>query len=126
MQDFLVRVASVAIAKAAMPQWVNADGSWKNPQWCDILPVVAYTDVGTPPVLDNSVFPPTVVTPGVAPTPASGAWFLVSVDRAVTVPAAAQPAIKAQTADRSGAMQLPAGIKGLSTMWAGMLSPIPG
>lgn len=117
MIDYLVKIASVAIAKAAMPQWVNADGSWKNPQWCDILPVDAYTALGTPAVYDVDGI--TVLTPAVAPTLASGKWFIVSVDRQVTVPAAAQPAIQAQ-ADRADGLTLPASIKGLSTVWAGM------
>ena len=58
-------------------------------------------------------------------TKAPGEWFIVSVDRAVTVPAQAQPAIKAQ-ADRDAGLVLPSGIVGLSTVWAGMtVTPTP-
>lgn len=117
MMDFLVRVASVAAAKAAMPQWVDEQGGWKNPNWCGILPVDAYTAVGSPAVVDADG--ETILTPAVAPTLATGKWFIVSVDREVTIPAAAMPAIKAQ-GKREDGLKLPANIAGLSTIWAGM------
>lgn len=117
MRDFLVRVASVATAKAAMPQWVDAEGEWKNPTWCGILPVEAYSDLGSPAVYD--VDGVTELTPAVPPTLASGKWFIVSVDREVTIPAAAKGAIKAQ-GNREDGLTLPDGVVGLSTIWAGM------
>ena len=117
MLDILVRVTSVAAAKAAMPQWVDAQGGWRNPTWCDILPVDAYTTLGTPPVYaaDGT----TILVPAVPPTLATGKWFIVSIDRDVTIPAAAQPAVKAQ-GERTAGLTLPANIVGLSTIWAGM------
>lgn len=117
MRDFLVRVASAASAKAAMPQWVDDDGEWKNPTWCGILQVDAYTDLGSPAVYHADGV--TVLTPAVPPTLATGKWFIVSVDRDVTVPDKALPAIKAQ-GEREAGLKLPDGIAGLSTMWAGM------
>lgn len=117
MKDILVRVASVATAKAAMPQWVDAQGEWKNPTWCGILPVDAYSDLGTPAVYDADGI--TVLTPAVPPTLATGKWFIVSVDREVKIPKAAEGAIKAQ-GEREDGLKLPAGVVGLSTMWAGM------
>ena len=55
MRDFLVQVASEAQAMAAMPQWTMIDPDsgktvWKNPTWCGVLPVDAYTSVGAPAV----------------------------------------------------------------------------
>ena len=121
MKDILVKVTSVANAMAAMPQWTMLDEQgvkvWRNPTWCGVLPVDAYSDLGTPAVYDVDGI--TVLTPAVPPTLATGKWFIVSVDRDVTIPAAAMPAIKAQ-AERTDGLKLPAGVVGLSTMWAGM------
>ena len=117
MVDYLVRVVSVANAKAAMPQWVDAQGEWRNPTWCGVLPVDAYSDLGTPAVYDVDGI--TVLTPAVPPTLATGKWFIVSVDRDVTIPKAADGAIKAQ-GEREAGLKLPAGVVGLSTLWAGM------
>lgn len=117
MLDFLVQVPSEATAKANMPEWVDADGNWRNPTWCGILPVDAYTALGSPAVIGPDG--ETIIAPAVPPTKAPGAWFIVSVDRDVTVPKKAQAAIKAQ-ADRDVGLTLPAGIVGLSTVWAGM------
>ena len=121
MRDFLVQVPSLAIAMANMPEWTTTDENgqtvWKNPTWCGILPVDAYTALGSPAVLGPDG--ETIITPAVPPIKAPGAWFIVSVDRDVTVPKKAQAAIKAQ-ADRDAGLTLPAGIVGLSTIWAGM------
>ena len=127
MRDFLVQVASEAQAMAAMPQWTMIDPDsgktvWKNPTWCGVLPVDAYTSVGAPAVYADDG--ETVVKPVVPPTKAPGQWFIVSVDREVKIPAKALPAIKAQ-ADRDAGLTLPAGIAGLSTVWAGMTIRTP-
>ena len=121
MRDILVRVTSVANAMTAMPQWTMLDEQgikvWRNPVWCGVLQVDAYSDLGTPAVYDVDGI--TILTPAVPPTLATGKWFIVSVDRDVTIPAAAMPAIKAQ-GEREAGLKLPAGVVGLSTMWAGM------
>lgn len=123
MQDFLVRMPSLALAKAALPAWVKG-GNFQLPQWCDILPVDAYTDLGSPAVMSNDGLH-TLIAAGVPPTLDASKWFIVSLDRAVVIPPAAQAAIQAQSS-RDVPMQLPPGIKGLSTIWGGMLAPIPG
>lgn len=122
MRDFLVKLTNLAVAKTAMASWLKKDENnldvFRLPQWCDILPVDAYSALGTPPTYNPDM---TVATPGTPPTLATGKWFIVSLDRNVTIPAAATAAIKAQ-AEREDGLTLPAGIVGLSTVWAGMVT----
>ena len=108
MRDHLVRVNTLAAAKTALVAWAKKDENnldvFRLPQWCDILPVDAYTDMGGP---------------SIPPTLATGKWFIVSLDREVKLPAAAMAAIKAD-GEREAGLKLPAGVAGLSTIWAGM------
>lgn len=109
MIDYLVKIVSRAAAKAALASWVK-NGSFQLPQYCDLLPVDAYTALATYDEHGTQLTPPTL---------ASGQWFIVSLDHAVTLPTAGQAAIQAQ-ADRADGLTLPTGIVGLSTLWAGM------
>lgn len=114
MIDHLVRVTSVTAAKTAMSNWLAKDENnadvWRLPVWCDILPVDAYSALATYDADGNQLTPPTLAT---------GKWFIVSLDRDVKLPDAAKAAIKAQ-ANREDGLTLPAGVVGLSTVWAGM------
>lgn len=121
MIDYLVRVTNLAAAKTAMANWLAKDDQgadvFRLPQWCDLLPVDAYSSLGTPAAYEADGV--TVKTSGTPPTLATGKWFIVSLDRGVKVPAPAQGAIRAQ-APREDGLTLPAGVAGLSTIWAGM------
>lgn len=120
MRDHLVRVNTPAAAKTALAVWAKKDENnldvFRLPQWCDILSVDAYTALGTPATYAEDG---TVTDPGVPPTLATGRWFIVSLDREVKLPAAAMGAIKAD-GEREAGLKLPAGVAGLSTIWAGM------
>jgi hypothetical protein len=85
-----------------------------------VLPVIAYTDLGSPGSTDEAG---NVLTEGTPPTAADGVWHIYSDD---TIPAELAPFVVA-SGDRGAGLRLPAGIAGLSTIWAGMtlLPPTP-
>ena len=121
MRDFLISVTSVLQAKTRMAAWATKDEENKDvfrlPTWCDILPVDAYTDMGTPATYGDDGLK--VKDPGTPPTLAPGEWFIVSLDRDVKMPDIAKANIVAE-AEREEGLKLPDGIVGLSTAWAGM------
>lgn len=136
MRDHLIRISTIAAAKTAMTEWAfketvtpaerDDEGNetkaavtkdvFRLPTWCDLLPVDAYTDMGTPPTIAEDG---AVKDPGTPPTLAPGKWFIVSLDRDVQLPDAAKAAIRAD-GEREDGLKLPVGIVGLSTVWAGM------
>lgn len=83
-----------------------------------VLPVIAYTDLGSPGSTDEAG---NVLTEGTPPKAADGTWHIYSDD---TIPAELAVFVVA-SGDRSVGLTLPAGVVGLSTVWAGMtvLSP---
>jgi len=119
MIDFLVSFTTVTSLKSRLAAWMTKDednrDAFRLPTWCDALPVDAYTDLGTPAVMDGEV----EKVPAVEPTKAAGRWVIVSLDREVKVPPALGQYIKAQGRREDG-LDLPKGIAGLSTVWAGM------
>jgi hypothetical protein len=83
-----------------------------------VLPCVAYSNLGSPGSTDEAG---NVLTEGTPPTAADGVWHIYSDD---TIPAELAAFVVA-SGDRSVGLTLPAGVAGLSTIWAGMtvLSP---
>jgi hypothetical protein len=78
-----------------------------------VLPVIAYTDLGSPGSTDEAG---NVLTEGTPPTAADGTWHIVSDE---TIPAELAAFVVA-SGDRDEGLTLPDGIAGLSTIWAGM------
>jgi hypothetical protein len=78
-----------------------------------VLPVIAYSNLGSPGSTDEAG---NVLTEGTPPTAADGTWHIFSDD---TIPAELAAFVVA-SGDRSTGLRLPAGIAGLSTIWAGM------
>ena len=78
-----------------------------------VLPVIAYSNLGSPGSTDEAG---NVLTEGTPPTAADGTWHIFSDD---TIPAELAAFVVA-SGDRSAGLPLPAGIAGLSTIWAGM------
>ena len=78
-----------------------------------VLAVMAYSDLGSPGSTDEAG---NVLTEGTPPTAADGTWHIFSND---TIPAELAAFVVA-SGDRSVGLKLPAGVAGLSTIWAGM------
>lgn len=78
-----------------------------------VLPVIAYADLGSPGSTDEAG---NVLSEGTPPTAAEGAWHIYSDD---TIPDELAPYVVA-SGEREAGLKLPAGITGLSTIWAGM------
>lgn len=113
MRDNLIQVTNLAQAKTKLVSYLRKNefdqDEFRLPQWCDILPVDAYTAFATYDAQGNETSPA---------IQAAGKWFILSFDRQ-RIPAALDSVIKAQ-AEREEGLVLPPGIVGLSTMWAGM------
>jgi hypothetical protein len=78
-----------------------------------VLPVIAYSHLGSPGSTDEAG---NVLTEGTPPTAADGTWHIYSDD---AIPAELAAFVVA-SGDRSVGLTLPAGVVGLSTVWAGM------
>lgn len=120
--DYLVTAPSLQAVLNAVPAgWKSTDPDTGKvilqlPQWCQYDIVDAYTVLGTPGTQDADG---NILTPGTPPTKAAGVWLIVTLDKAVNIPAGVQGAIKAQ-GDRDAGLKLPAGIVGLSAVPWGM------
>lgn len=78
-----------------------------------VLPVIAYSNLGSPGSTDEAG---NVLTEGTPPKAADGTWHIFSDD---AIPAELAAFVVA-SGDRSAGLKLPAGVAGLSTIWAGM------
>lgn len=78
-----------------------------------VLSVIAYSNLGSPGSTDEAG---NVLTEGTPPTAADGTWHIFFDD---AIPAELAAFVVA-AGDRSAGLTLPAGIAGLSTIWAGM------
>lgn len=78
-----------------------------------VLVVTAYSNLGSPASTDEAG---NVLTEGTPPTTADGTWHIYSDD---TIPKELAAFVVA-SGDRSVGLKLPAGVAGLSTIWAGM------
>lgn len=78
-----------------------------------VLPVIAYSSLGSPGSTDEAG---NVLTEGTPPTAAGGTWHIFFDD---AIPAELAAFVVA-AGDRSAGLTLPAGIAGLSNIWAGM------
>lgn len=78
-----------------------------------VLPVIAYSDLGSPASTDEAG---NVLAEGTPPKAADGTWHIYSDE---TIPKELVAFVVA-SGDRSVGLKLPAGVAGLSTIWAGM------
>jgi hypothetical protein len=120
MIDYLIHVPDGLAAHAeAAAQWARLEaGQWvfALPTFCGALKVDAYTDLGSPAETDEVG---NTLTQGVAPTQAAGDWIIVSIGNGNPIPEIVAPFVVA-SGDRDEGLTLPAGVAGLSTIWAGM------
>lgn len=114
MKDHLINFTDEAAASAALVIYAGPAGGYRLPEGAGLLPVTAYAGLGRQPVYGAAG----VITPGEAPAIAPGAWFILSID-AGDVPAELAAHVAA-AGDRAEGLDLPAGIAGLSSAWAGM------
>lgn len=118
--DYLVHVPDGLEAHADdVAAWATlVDGEWKFslPTYCGALKVDAYTDLGSPAETDEVG---NTLTQGGAATQAPGDWIIVSIGNGNPIPEIVAPFVVA-SGDRSVGLKLPAGVAGLSTIWAGM------
>lgn len=123
--DYLVHVLDGLEAHADdVAAWATfVDGEWQFslPTYCGALKVDAYTDLGSPAETDEVG---NALTQGVAPTQAPGDWIIVSIGNGNPIPEIVAPFVVA-SGDRSAGPTLPAGVAGLSTIWAGMSILLP-
>lgn len=122
MRDYLISISAADLAAnaEAISQWATPvlDGEGnvidldvQLPPLDGHLKISAFTDLGTPPDENGEN--------GIAPTEATGLWFILSIGSGNPLPEVVAPFVVAE-GNREDGLTLPDGIVGLAPIGAGM------